>query len=288
MSIFERGRPTAANLIGITLAMALAGCAVAGPEPTTTTSSANTAVPDGGADGGDGGLDAGELAGHCDPYDGRYDYLCNNCHSYANREVDEQTGIIICGGTPDSCDPYENPGHHTFIYQRVCETEITECCDDAGGQCTRHEGETVCWVEYWNYGQSCRGGEVPEEGGLPPDISEDPDQDCVERFCGDQYGGDDERALPPGEPVEDPGPDICSSEDSCLDDTDPDACYDCCDWRANLWNHVDDPPTADERDDFICRCRAACDGEDPSVCDDPADAGTPDAGTDGGVDAGVP
>lgn len=166
-------------------------------------------------------------AGH-DDFDGRpYDILNYNCHSAANAGVRNDpltTGVLICGGAPDQ----GSPEHHTFNY-RV-----------EGGRTT-----------FFNWGDSCETSAT----AIPPDVYDDRNVSCIAKFCDNQFNWADQRALDPGELVEEPGPNYCAETTG-----DRTSCDSCCQSRGTHWDSMPGTgrPTDSTFTEFMTGCYNAC------------------------------
>lgn len=189
----------------------------------------------------------GGAPNHCDSgADQRYDIWQANCHTAANVAVcssPHNTGIIVCGGTPEGPG---NPGDHTFNYK----TDTDE-----------HGNVTTT---YWNWGKSCG----PCAGAPPATFGgTDCHSTCVKDFCDKQWdGGTDERCLPPGDMVEIPGPSVCVTEVSqahggSFASSLFDECKACCNSRAGTWpNRPGYCQRGVDSEDFRAACTYLCEG----------------------------
>ena len=216
---------------------------------------------------------------HCVKGSGDLEYciLRHNCHTAANAGVEEKpgtTGIIICGGKPDEGEQ----GHHTFNYRIRCQFDLIKCPGEPDQK--RYHS---CWTRFYNWGSHCDGdpvdgtpgtdsmqtsGEIMEQD-LTPSICEADSKNraCVKKFCGKQWDDcKDERPLPPGTKVEEPGPQSCKElhgEGGVGSD-----CYLCCSGRAANFtsSDIDVRPPGWLVDWFSDACENICEGESP-YCD---------------------
>jgi hypothetical protein len=166
-------------------------------------------------------------AGH-DQFDGRpYDILNYNCHSAANagvRNSPSNTGILVCGGQPDQ----GSPAHHTYNYRVYADKTV-----------------------FYNWGQTCESSATV----APPDVHDDQNLTCIAQFCGNQFDPGEQRALEPGQLVEEPGPLYCSETESGKA-----SCDTCCQYRGKYWDLIQDDlrPTDRTFAQFMEQCYAAC------------------------------
>lgn len=170
---------------------------------------------------------AADGAGH-DTFDGRpYDVLNYNCHSAANAGVRNdpmRTGILVCQGYADRGDPYG----HTFNY--------------------RLYGDRT---EFHNWGEVCNSPATSN----PPDVNDDANMGCIAQFCGNQFDGANQRSLPPGRQVEEPGPLFCSQNTAGRGD-----CDRCCQYRGKWWDQAagDIRPGDVAFVQFMSQCYSEC------------------------------
>lgn len=114
-----------------------------------------------------------------------YNIWSTNCHLEANFFAANAAaqgipaGILACQGNPES-----SPAFHTANWAVTQE----------GQTCLYNWGERCCWAS----------------ADSPPDIRSGPGEACARWACGGQYDPSQTRALPAGQLVESPGPNVCA------------------------------------------------------------------------------